>query len=146
MSDTSISTVIAAAFADEAEAADDTGASGATGPGKVAAGALDKGAPDITCPTGTVEAKASDPKPPYVSKKRADNSKSDSVLKKLRSARGVTVGQMMESTGWQAHSVRGFLSAVVRKKLGLTLMSEVGKDGQRRYRVVGADAGTGQRG
>ena len=42
MSDTSISTVIAAAFADEAEAADDTGASGATGPGKVAAGALDK--------------------------------------------------------------------------------------------------------
>jgi hypothetical protein len=42
----------------------------------------------------------------------------------------------MELTGWQTHSVRGFLSAVVRKRLKLNLVSEVGKDGQRRYRIV----------
>jgi hypothetical protein len=63
-------------------------------------------------------------------------SKADIVLKKLRLARGVTIAQMVEVTGWQAHSVRGFLSAVVRKKLGLDLVSEVGKDGLRRYRIV----------
>lgn len=66
--------------------------------------------------------------------------KAEVVLKKLRLARGVTVDQLKEATGWQAHSVRGFLSAVVKKKLGLTLISEVGKDGQRRYRIAD-DAG-----
>lgn len=68
--------------------------------------------------------------------KRAENSKAEIVLMKLRLARGVTVAQLMELTGWQSHSVRGFLSAVVRKKLKLNLVSEVGKDGQRRYRIV----------
>lgn len=63
-------------------------------------------------------------------------SKTEQVLKKLGSARGVTVQQMMDATGWQAHSVRGFLSGVVRKKLGHELVSEVGKDGLRRYRIV----------
>ncbi|AZO05161.1 MULTISPECIES: hypothetical protein [unclassified Mesorhizobium] len=31
--------------------------------------------------------------------------------------------------------MRGFLSAVVKKKLGLNLISDVGKDGVRRYRI-----------
>ncbi|MBZ9711158.1 DUF3489 domain-containing protein [Mesorhizobium sp. ESP7-2] len=62
-------------------------------------------------------------------------SKSDLVLKKLRLAKGATIEMLMEVTGWQAHSVRGFLSAVVKKKLGLTLVSDVGKDGVRRYRI-----------
>jgi hypothetical protein len=70
---------------------------------------------------------------------RISTSKADAVLRKLRQARGVTIAQMMETTGWQSHSVRGFLSAVVRKKLGLPLVSEVGKDGQRRYRIVDGD-------
>jgi len=69
---------------------------------------------------------------------RAKDTKADLVLKKLRLVRGATIDQLTETTGWQAHSVRGFLSAVVRKKLGLALTSEVAKDGQRRYRIVDA--------
>lgn len=72
---------------------------------------------------------------------RAEGSKTELVLKKLRLARGATVAQIMEATGWQAHSVRGFLSAVVRKKLGLDLTSEMGKDGQRRYRIDEGSSG-----
>jgi hypothetical protein len=63
-------------------------------------------------------------------------SKTDVVLKKLRSAKGVSIDQLTEATGWQPHSVRGFLSATVRKKLGLNLVSAIGKDEIRRYRVI----------
>lgn len=63
-------------------------------------------------------------------------SKSDLVLKKLRGAKGASLQQLADATGWQLHSVRGYLSAVIRKKLGLNLMSEVGKDDVRRYRIA----------
>ncbi|WP_258122754.1 DUF3489 domain-containing protein [Mesorhizobium onobrychidis] len=62
--------------------------------------------------------------------------KTDIVLKKLKSAKGVTIHTLMDATGWQAHSVRGFLSGTVKKKLGHEVLSETGKDGQRRYRLV----------
>lgn len=65
----------------------------------------------------------------------AAETKASIVLKKLNSPKGATIEAMSEATGWQAHSVRGFLSAVVRKKLGLNLTSEADKDGVRRYRV-----------
>ena len=61
--------------------------------------------------------------------------KASIVLKKLNSAKGATIAAMIEATGWQAHSMRGFLSAVVKKKLGHNLVSETGKDGARRYRI-----------
>ena len=63
--------------------------------------------------------------------------KASMVLKKLTSPKGVTIDALMEATGWQAHSVRGFLSAVVKKKLGHNLVNEIGKDGVRRYRIDG---------
>lgn len=66
---------------------------------------------------------------------RPVETKADLVLKKLRSTKGATVEALMEATGWQAHSVRGFLSGTVRKKLGLPLVGEAGKDGVRRYRI-----------
>ena len=42
---------------------------------------------------------------------------------------------IVKATGWQPHSVRGFLAAVLRKKLGLTLVSEKTGD-ERVYRIV----------
>lgn len=68
----------------------------------------------------------------------ASPTKTDIVLKKLKSAKGVTIQTLMDATGWQAHSVRGFLSGTVKKKLGHEVVSEIGKDGQRRYRIVEA--------
>jgi Protein of unknown function (DUF3489) len=63
-------------------------------------------------------------------------SKQDTVLTLLRRPDGATIAAMMEATGWQAHSVRGFLAGVVRRKLKLMLQSDK-TDGERVYRVTG---------
>lgn len=62
-------------------------------------------------------------------------SKTDVVISFLQRETGATLPEMMTATQWQAHSVRGFLSGTVRKKLGLNLCSEVSNDGVRRYRI-----------
>jgi hypothetical protein len=61
------------------------------------------------------------------------------ILELLRRPNGVTIATIMEYTGWQSHSVRGFLAGVVRKKLGLTLASKK-TDGWRVYRTTGAES------
>jgi hypothetical protein len=57
------------------------------------------------------------------------------VVAMLRDRAGTTIAAIMAATGWQQHSVRGFLAGVVRKKLGLNLMSEPGEGG-RVYRII----------
>jgi hypothetical protein len=58
------------------------------------------------------------------------------VLAMLRSAEGATISAMMKETGWQQHSVRGFLAGVVRKRLKLNLLSDATNNG-RVYRIGG---------
>jgi Protein of unknown function (DUF3489) len=59
------------------------------------------------------------------------------VLELLRRPAGVTIATIIELTGWQSHSVRGFFAGVVRRKLGLNVVSEM-TDGNRVYRIAGA--------
>ena len=63
------------------------------------------------------------------------NTKQARVLALLRRPSGTTLATVRRSTGWQPHTVRGFLAAVVRKKLGLRLESEK-TDGERVYRII----------
>jgi hypothetical protein len=54
----------------------------------------------------------------------------------LRQSDGATLEDLMVATEWQAHSVRGFLSGVVSKKLGMEVVSTRRPDGSRTYRVI----------
>jgi hypothetical protein len=62
-------------------------------------------------------------------------SKTAHIIAMLRAPGGVTIEAMARAAKWQPHSVRGFLAGVVRKKLGLTLVSADGENG-RVYRIT----------
>ena len=62
------------------------------------------------------------------------DTKQDRVVALLRQPRGATLDILVKATGWQKHSVRGFLAGTVRKKLKLPLISEK-VDGIRTYRI-----------
>ena len=72
------------------------------------------------------------------SKKTDTGSKQSRVIAMLESPTGATIAAMMKTTGWQQHSVRGFLAGVVRKRLKLNLNSKE-VEGNRVYQIASGD-------
>ena len=68
-------------------------------------------------------------------------SKQARVIAMLQSPTGATIAAIMKATGWQSHSVRGFLAGVVRKRLKLTLASKK-VNGNRIYQIASGDSGS----
>ena len=75
------------------------------------------------------------PKPAKKAAGARDGSKTATILDLLKCKDGATLKELMKASGWQAHSVRGFLSGTVGKKLGLAVTSTKGEDGERSYSV-----------
>jgi Protein of unknown function (DUF3489) len=63
-------------------------------------------------------------------------SKTEKVLDLLKRPGGVTTKELIKATGWQPHSVRGFLSGTVGKKMGLKVESTKTEDGERTYSLA----------
>jgi hypothetical protein len=74
-------------------------------------------------------------KPSQQTQEADAGSKQSHVIAMLQSPKGATIAAMMEATGWQPHSVRGFLAGVVRKRLKLKLASKK-LDGNRVYQIA----------
>jgi Protein of unknown function (DUF3489) len=83
---------------------------------------------------------AAKPSQAMVGKKTDAGSKQARVIAMLQSPAGATIAAMMKATGWQQHSVRGFLAGVVRKRLKLKLSSNK-VDGNRVYQIASGDSG-----
>ena len=63
-------------------------------------------------------------------------SKKAEVLELMGRKQGVTLAEIMKGTGWQAHTVRGFVSGTITKKLGLKVDSFKTADRERAYRIL----------
>jgi len=63
-------------------------------------------------------------------------SKTAAILKLLKRPSGADLAELTRATEWQPHSVRGFLSGHIKKKLGLQLLSDAAANGVRRYRIA----------
>jgi hypothetical protein len=87
------------------------------------------------------KAKASKQAPKAKAKKPAEKVKSDRSNKKaeviamMKRAKGVTLGEIVEATGWQKHTVRGFVS-ILGSKGGETVESSKNTAGERTYRIA----------
>jgi hypothetical protein len=96
-----------------------------------------KGA-NTKAPAPKKEAKAKKAAKPAAAKRTSSpraESKGAKIIEMIGRPKGATLAEIMKATDWQAHSVRGFISENVVKKMGLRVESERSAEGQRRYRI-----------
>ena len=90
------------------------------------------GASPQSTPKKASDKRATDAKP----KQPREGTKLASLIALLSQKQGATIGELAEAAGWQAHSVRGAISGALKKKLGLTVESEIVAGRGRVYRIV----------
>jgi Protein of unknown function (DUF3489) len=71
---------------------------------------------------------ATSPKPPKTTKQSR-------LIELLQRPTGANISDLTDATGWQAHSIRGVISGILRKKLGLIIESQTNAHGIRMYRI-----------
>jgi len=85
-------------------------------------------------------AKEAKPAKPAKAAKTAAEPRADSkkaiILALLQRAKGATMAQIAQATDWQNHSIRGFISGNLTKKMGLAVESTKNEAGERTYRIA----------
>ena len=99
--------------------------------------------PELEAAVAAAEASWQQDQPNPVPKRGPGNSKQALVIEMLKRTEGATIAQICEATSWQAHTVRGTFAGALKKKLGLTIVSEKIEGpagtpgaGQRLYRIA----------
>ena len=93
-----------------------------------------KGAKPKAAPKKQASKKAAKPAPKEARKPRAE-SKTTKILNLILRPKGATLAEIMKAAGWQAHSVRGFISTA-GKKHNVTIESSKNEAGERTYRIA----------
>ena len=92
--------------------------------------------PEIEASVSAAEANWAQDKQEGAKPRTRENSKQAAVIQMLQHPAGTTIRQIMESTGWQAHTVRGTFAGALKKKLGLNIVSAKDATGERVYRIA----------
>jgi hypothetical protein len=105
---------------------------------ETAAGPATKPAASTTRPQGPEKPTkfAKRRRPPAAPRMRAKKGETKQQVLVGLLRRGASIAEMAQATGWQPHSVRGALTAIVKGRLALPVISEKGPDGIRRYHVA----------
>ena len=70
-----------------------------------------------------------------MAKKSPRKTKKQTCIDMLKRPKGASLAELQKATGWQPHSVRGFLSGTVKKMPGVALVTDIDDVGGRRYRI-----------
>ncbi len=92
-------------------------------------------AQSVQPPIKAIDATPTAPQTPHVAAAEpyAKGSKTNAILSLLNRPGGASLHQIMQATGWQAHSVRGFISGTLGKRMNLTVVSSRTGEGERNY-------------
>ena len=127
----------------EPSALKDAGASGIVEPAANVGAPAPQGAPAKakatrkTTPVQKAAAAAKGAKKAKAEGGAREGSKTAAVVALLERKGGATLAEIMKATGWQAHSVSGFISGTLGKKMGRTVESTKREDGERLYQLKG---------